>query len=85
MTGSGSTDSNFISRPNEAPTERLVWANLLAVIFGAHLLQKVDRLFHFIHAVHAILNADPTIVARRFQNGENLVIVIQAFAGDAVA
>lgn len=57
----------------------------LRIILIAHPFQKGDRLFHLVHAIHAILNTHPAIVAGRFENGKNLVIVIQAFAGDAVA
>src|ERR1019366_8737168 len=49
-----------------------------------HLAQERQRLRHLAHAVHAVLDAHPTLVIVIRQNAEDGVVVIQTFARYAV-
>ena len=47
-------------------------------------MQECQRLAHFIHAIHAVLNADVTAVADITQDLKNRIVVVHAFAGHAM-
>ncbi len=45
---------------------------LLREVFVAHALEEVDGLLHLAHAVHAVFDADPAVVAR----GESMLKIL---------
>src|SRR5262245_52825508 len=57
----------------------------LAEVLANHLAQERQRLDHFVHAVHSILDADPALVVVLGQDAKNRVVVVEAFTRDAVA
>src|SRR6476659_453826 len=57
----------------------------LAEMLFYHAPQESQRLGHLVHAVHAILDADPALVVVLGQDAENGVVIVEPLAGDAVA
>ena len=47
-------------------------------------MQELKRGLHLFHAVHAVFNADPAIVADIAQNLEDGIVVVQPAAGHPV-
>src|SRR4051812_15190147 len=47
--------------------------------------QEGERPGHLVHAVHAVLDADPAVIAVGGEDAEDGVVVVQPLAGDAVA
>src|SRR5579871_4082014 len=50
-------------------------------ILRAHAPQKGQRFGHLLHAVHAVLDADPASIAVPGQDAENGVVVIETLPG----
>ena len=61
-----------------------VFAPRSTKIVIAHSFQKFDGLFHLAHAVHAIFDANPALVIDAFEDLENFVIIVRAFASDTM-
>ena len=53
-------------------------------VFGAHPVKEFERGLHLLHAIHAVFNADPALVADIAQDLEDRVVVVESRAGDAV-
>jgi hypothetical protein len=57
----------------------------LREVLGAEAAKEGEGGGHFVHAVHAVFEADPAGVFVGGEDAEDFVIVVEALAGDAVA
>src|SRR5688572_11252795 len=57
---------------------------LRTVILFSLLLQKLGRARDLLETIHAVLDRDPAAIAHTGEDAEDRVVVVHAFAGDAV-